>query len=178
MKDILKKSVWSNVLMSIIFAFIGIFMIAKTDSATRIISIILGIVFIIIGIIKIVDYYMAKGNSNFYNYDLVYGIIAVVIGIIAISCSHLVESMLRIIIGVWIIYSGILRLSLSLKLHNAKVNIWSISLVVSIVMLIGGIYMILQNGALTLTIGIMVLIYSILDLIENIIYMKNINELL
>ena len=178
MKDILKKTIWSENLMSIIFAIVGILMIANTDVVTKIIASIFGIIFIIIGVIKIVDYFVAKGNSDFYNYDFAYGIIAIVIGIITITCSNFIESMFRIMIGIWIIYSAILRLSLSLKLRNANINIWSVSLVLSILMLIGGLYVLLQNGALVLTMGIIILVYSILDLIENIIYLKNINELL
>ena len=178
MKDILKKTIWSENLMSIIFAIVGILMIANTDVVTKIIASIFGIIFIVIGVIKIVDYFVAKGNSDFYNYDFAYGIIAIVIGIITITCSNFIESMFRIMIGIWIIYSAILRLSLSLKLRNANINIWSVSLVLSILMLIGGLYVLLQNGALVLTMGIIILVYSILDLIENIIYLKNINELL
>ena len=178
MKDILKKTIWSEIIMSIIFAIIGIFMIANTNAATKVIACIFGGLFIIVGIIKIVDYFVAKGNSDFYNYDLVYGIIAIILGIITITCSNFIESMFRVMIGIWIIYSGLLRLSLSLKLHSADISIWSISLVISILMLIGGIYMIVQGGALVLTMGIIVLVYSIMDFIESIIYMKNVNELL
>ena len=172
MKDILKKTIWSENLMSIIFAIVGILMIANTDVVTKIIASIFGIIFIIIGVIKIVDYFVAKGNSDFYNYDFAYGIIAIVIGIITITCSNFIESMFRIMIGIWIIYSAILRLSLSLKLRNANINIWSVSLVLSILMLIGGLYVLLQNGALIVGIGIIMLVYSIMDLIESIIFIK------
>ena len=53
MKNFLKKSGWIDILVSIIFAIIGIFMIAKADLAIKIISYILGGMFIAIGIISI-----------------------------------------------------------------------------------------------------------------------------
>ena len=81
-------------------------------------------------------------------------------------------------IGAWIIYSGLLRLSLSIKLHRVEVNIWSLSLILSILMIIGGLYMLLESGALILTIGVIMVIYSISDLVESIIFVKNVNELL
>ena len=123
-------------------------------------------------------YILSKGKYDFYNYDLIYGIIAIIIGLITIFCSNLIESMLRIMIALWIIYSGLVRLSLSLKLHAAKINMWNVSLILSIIMIIGGIYMILQNGALIVTIGIVMLVYSVIDLIESAIFMKYVNELL
>ncbi len=176
MKNFLKKSGWIDILLSVAFAIIGIFMIAKTDLAIKIISYIVGGMFIVIGIIKSVDYFISKGKYDFYNYDLIYGIIAIIIGLFTIFCSGLIESMFRIIIAFWIIYSGLVRLSLSLKLHVAQIRMWNVSLILSIIMIIGGIYILFQNGALILTIGIIMLTYSIIDLIESAIFMKYVNN--
>ncbi len=178
MKNFLKKSGWSDILVSIVFAIIGIFMIVKTDAALKVISYVLGGMFIVIGIIKSIDYFASKGKYDFYNYDLIYGIIAIIIGLVTIFCSGLIESMLRIMISLWIIYSGLVRLSFSLKLRTAQINMWSVSLILSIIMIIGGIYMLFQNGALVLTVGIIMLVYSVIDLIESAIFIKNVNELL
>lgn len=178
MKDFLEKTGWTNILLSAVFAIIGIFMIINTDSAIKVISYILGGSFIVIGVIKIINYFIAKGNTDFYNNDLLYGIIAIIIGLITIFYSSLIESMFRIVIGIWIIYSGLLRLSLSLKLHSAKINIWSASLILSIIMIIGGLYMIFNNGALISMIGIIMLMYSIIDLIESVIFVKYVDKVL
>ncbi len=178
MKDLLKKSGWVDILISIVFAVIGIFMIARTNLAMKIISYILGGMFIAIGLIKVIDYFLSKGKYDFYNHDLIYGIIAVIIGLVTIFYSGLLESMLRITIAFWIIYSGLMRLSLSLKLRTAQINMWSLSLVLSIIMIVGGIYMLFQSGALISIVGIIMLAYAIMDLIENIIFVKYVDELL
>lgn len=178
MKDLLKRIGWLDILRAILFGVIGVFMIVKTDLAITIISYIVGTLFVISGIIKIVDYFLAKGSYDFYNYDLVYGIIAIIIGIITIICSDAIEYIFRIMIGSWIIYSGILRLSLSIKLHKAQINIWGMSLMLSIIMILVGIYILFMQGALVLTIGIIMLVYSIIDLIESIIFKKYVKELL
>ena len=178
MKDFLKKSGWTDILVSLVFAVIAIFMITKSDAVVKIISYVLGGIFIIMGIVKIIDYFASKGKSDLYNYDFIYGIIAIIIGLVTIFCSSLIESMFRIVIAIWIIYSGLVRLSLSLKLHTAQINAWSVSLILSIIMIIGGIYMLLQSGALVLTIGIIMLVYSIIDLIESAIFIKYVDKLL
>ena len=178
MKEVLKKSGWADILVSVAFAIIGIFMIVKTDLALKVMSYILGGIFIVMGIIKGVDYFLSKGKYDFYNYDLIYGIIAIIIGIVTICCSSLIESTFRIMISIWIIYSGLVRLSLSFKLHTAQISMWNVSLILSIIMIIGGIYMLFQNGALVLTIGIIMLVYSIIDLIESAIFVKNVDKLL
>ena len=178
MKEYLKKSGCVDIIVSIIFAIIGIFMIAKTDLAIKIISYILGGTFIVIGLIKIADYFLTKEKYDFFNYNLIYGIVAIIIGLITILCSGLIESIFRIVIAAWIIYSGIMRLSLSLKLHTAEIDMWSISLILSIIMIIGGLYMLFQSGALILTIGVIMLVYSIIDLIESVISLKYVDKLL
>lgn len=178
MKDFLKKSGWTDILVSVVFAVIAIFMITKSDAVVKIISYVLGGIFIVMGIVKIIDYFASKGKYDLYNYDLIYGIIAIIIGLVTIFCSSLIESMFRIVIAIWIIYSGLVRLSLSLKLHTAKINAWSVSLILSIIMIIGGIYMLFQSGALVLTIGIIMLVYSIIDLIESAIFIKYVDKLL
>ncbi len=178
MKKFLKKSGWVDILVSIIFAIIGIFMIVKTDLAIKIISYVLGGIFIVIGIVKSIDYFLSKGKYDFYNYDLIYGIIAIIIGLVTIFCSGLIESMFRIMIAIWIIYSGLMRLSFSLKLHAAQMGMWNVSLILSIIMIIGGIYILFQSGALILTIGIIMLVYSIIDLIQSAIFIKYVDELL
>ena len=178
MKDFLKKNGWTNILLCAVFAIIGIFMIINPTSATKLISYILGGILIVVGAIKIINYFVAKGNADFYNNDLLYGIIAIIVGLITIFYSSLIESVFRIVIGIWIIYSGLLRLSLSLKLYSAKINIWSASLILSIIMIFGGIYMICNNGALISVIGVIMVLYSIIDLIESTIFVKYVDKVL
>ena len=178
MKSLLKKSGWSDILVSVVFAWIAIFMIVKPDSATKIISYILGGIFALYGVIKIINYFVAKGKYDFYNYDLLYGIIAIIIGLITIFYSGLIETMFRMVIGIWIVYSGLLRLSLSFKLHSAEVPIWSASLILSILIIVGGLYMIFESGALIVTIAIIMLMYAIIDLVESVIFVKYVDKMM
>ncbi len=177
MKNLLKKTGWTDILVSAIFALIGVFMILNTDSATKILSYILGGIFVAIGIIKIANYLISKGKYDFYNYDFIYGTIAIIIGVVTIYYSSFIESMFRIMIGIWIIYSGLIRLSLSVKLHRANVSMWIASLIISILIIVGGIYMIFESGALVLTIGIIMLMYAVMDLIESIIFVKYVDQI-
>ncbi len=83
-KKLLRKTGWISILESLIFAILGIILVSKPEETVKVISIILGSLFIIVGIAKIISYFMAKGESNFYNYNLIYGIMAIIIGIMDI----------------------------------------------------------------------------------------------
>ena len=95
---------------------IGILLITNPEGSTKVVSLIVGILFIIVGLYKLVDYCLTRGKYNFYNYDIAYGIIAIILGIITIAYKSQIETIFRVLIGIWIVYTGIIRLSLSFKL--------------------------------------------------------------
>lgn len=177
LQKILKKTGWISLLESVIFAIIGIVLIQKPEGTVKVITYVLGAIFILAGIYKIIAYIYEKGKGGLYNYNIVYGLMAVVIGIITIAFSGTIGALFRIIIGVWIIYSGLLRMTTSFRLRGLNSNVWIVSLVLSIIMLICGIYVIANSGAIVATIGLFILIYSIIDIVENLIFLKNIDSI-
>ena len=59
MEKFLKKVGWTSVVTSLIFGIIGLIMIYNPETTMKFISTVLGIFFIVVGIIKII-----KGNYN------------------------------------------------------------------------------------------------------------------
>lgn len=176
-EKIFKKSGWISILESVIFAILGAILIWKPEGTVKVVSWILGLIFIIIGVYKIINYISAKGKYDFFNYDLIYGLMAAVIGIVTICYSSTIGSIFRVIIGIWIIYSSFIRISLSVKLKNLKLNIWVYSLILAMIMFICGLYITMNSGAVIVTIGVMMIVSSIIDIIEDIIFMKNVKEI-
>ena len=178
MQKILKKSGWISILISAIFALLGIILIWKPEETIKVISYILGGIFIVIGIARVIGYIYARGKSDFYNFDIIFGILAIILGIVTIIYSNMIATFLNLIVGVWIIYSALVRLNVSIKLKN-KVNnrAWIYTLILAIIMLVCGLYVIFNSTAILAAIGIAFLVYSIIDIIEQIIFMANIKEL-
>ncbi len=172
-----KKSGWISILESIIFALLGLVLIYNADTTVKIISSMLGIIFIIVGTCKIINWISSGGRYSLYNLDLFYGLIAIAIGVVAIMYSGAIETVFRVIVGVWIIYMSIIRMSLALKIKKLDSKIWIWTLVLAVLMFVCGIYIISNSGALIMTIGAIMVAYSIIDIIENIIFMKNIKEI-
>lgn len=177
MENFLKKAGWTSILTSIVLAIIGVIMIYNPQTTMQFMSTVLGTFFIVMGIIKLINYFVTKGNSSLFTNDIAWGIISVIIGLVVIVYSNTIESIFRIMIGIWIIYSGFTRLNLSFKLKSVSQKIWTFVLILSILMIIGGLYVTFYPGALIVTLGVIILIYSIMDLIESFIFMKNIKDL-
>ncbi len=179
LKKILNKTGWLSIIGSVIFAILGFILMCKPEGTVKVISIILGAIFIVFGILKIINYISSsKSKNNFYNYDLIYGLTAIVIGIIAMIYINVIGSIFRIIIGVWIVYTSFVRINAAIQLKRINSKAWIYSLLLAILMFSCGLYVIVNTGAIIVTIGAMMLIYGIIDIIESIIFMKNVKEIL
>ena len=177
LEKVLKKTGVTSLVTSIIFAILGIILIANPEGTIKFIAIILGVLFGLVGLYKIVNYIENKGKYDFYNNDIAYGVIAIVLGIVTICYSTQIGAIFRIIIGLWIVYSAILRINLSIKLKTINSNVWIYSLIIALIMAFCGIFIICNSGAVIVTLGIVVVIYSVLDAIESIMFLNNVSKL-
>lgn len=178
LEKILKKSGWTSLFTSLLFAIIGIVLMVNPEGTIKLVSSILGILFILIGVYKILTYFIAKGKYELYNYDIAYGVIAIIIGIVTIVYSRQIVSMFRIVIGIWILYSSVMRLTFSVKLKKLDSYAWIGGITIAILMLICGLFIIFNEGAILVTIGTAILIYSILDMIESGIFIRNVKKIM
>ena len=92
----------------------------------------------------------------------------------------MIETILRILIGIWIIYSGAMRLGLSFKLQkiDSDNKIWVAVLLIALAILLCGLYIIATPGIIVMTIGVIMVVYAIMDIVEEIIFMKNVKDLM
>ena len=176
-EKIFKKSGWLSIIESVIFAVLGLIVIWHPEGTVKVISYIIGIAFIALGIYKVFNYLSSKGKYDFYNYDFLYGLMAIIIGIVAIVYSTTIGSVFRVIIGVWIIYSSFMRIGLSLKLKNQGFSVWVYSLILALIMLVLGLVITLNQGAIIQTIGVLMIVSSVIDIIEDVIFMRNVKEI-
>ena len=171
----LKKSSWSDIVVSLIFILFGILLIARPDSIISVISILLGGIMIIIGGLKLIDYF---SNDRKDSYLLAISVVAIIAGIVVMFCSDIILSVFRILIGIWIIYSGIMNLQTAIVWKDYKSRLWLTSLILSILTIIAGIYILVNSGAILQTIGIIIVTYGIIDIIESVIFIKKIDNYL
>lgn len=176
MKDLFKKSGYLSILSSIIFLILGIMLVNNPDKIVQITSYIIGLILIIMGIFRIVSYFTSKNLYIFYDYNFIYGSLCALLGLLIILCGNIIATFFRIVIGIWIILSGISKINLSFKIKDVGINYWPLNLILSILILFVGIYIIFAPGTILITLGFILIIYSIIDIIENIIYITNINK--
>lgn len=177
MEKKLKKIGWESIITSIFFALIGIIMIAIPDTTIKFISIVIGALFIFVGVLDIVNYYQISGEYDIFNYDFVYGIIAIIFGIFVIFFGEQISNAFSLLIGFWIIYNGIIKFVLSFKINNLDPKLGIIITILSLITMTCGIVILSCSNAVVVTLGFIILIYSIIELVQGFIYEKNISQL-
>ena len=174
-KNFLKKSGWTDIVISLIVILFGAMLIARPESIMSIVAVLLGLIFIVIGVLRTVDYFASNKEDN---YLIAMALASIVIGIVIMFCSDIILSAFRILIAIWIIYSGIINLQTTIVWKDYKSRLWLLTLILAIVMIIAGIYILVNNGAILQTVGVAIVVYGIVDIIENIIFIKKVDDYL
>ena len=151
----LKRSSWTDIVISIIFVLFGALLIAKPNEMVAAISIIFGIVFIAMGVLKLIEYFTSETKED---YLLSIALIAVVFGVIVLLAA------------------GIMDFQTTLIWKEVKSVYWTLALLFSMLMIIAGIVILVNANILFTTIGVLTIIYAVLDIIDRIIFMSKIKD--
>lgn len=172
----INKLFWMTILSSVLLLAIGILLIAFPDVSINVVSILIASAFLAFGLILVLDY----KSRIFYTQFITLGIIFIVLGAILLSHTNIIQILIPIIIGTYIIINEILNMQISLKLMKYNSNL-VIAFILSLLAFICGVLMIIYPSnsaiALTLYMGIVLIIYSISVLTNMIIFKKHINDI-
>ena len=171
----LKRTSWEDIVVAAVFVVLGILLAVKPTEMVSVISILLGAIFIIMGCLKILEYFTTEPKED---YLLTMALVSVIFGVILILCYDVLVAIFAVILGLWMIVSGVMDFQTALVWKEVKSSFWTLTVVLSMLIIIAGI-VILVNGSLAIrTIGIITIIYAIFDIIERVIFMKKMKEVL
>jgi len=170
---LLKRSSWTDIIISIIFVIFGVLLIVKPEETLGAISIILGIVFIAMGILKLVEYYTSKTKEDVL---LTTALIAVIFGVIVLFASGTITTLFKIIIGIWIIGAGVMDLQTTFIWKEVKSPFWTVAVLFSLLMILAGMIIIMVENIIPTIIGGIIVIYGVLDIIDRLIFIKKIDN--
>ena len=163
-----------SIISAVLFLILGILLILYPNDIVKFLTYILGAILVILGLFKLFTYLKNKQTDDNIN-NFAIAIALIVIGIITMFLSSVIEFVVRIIIGGWLLYSGIIKLMLAFKLKGIKVINWYIPLISSIIMLACGLYTIIVANMLNMAGGIVLVVYSIAEIVQYIAVPKNQN---
>ena len=173
----INKFIYSSIVISILMFIMGIIFIVYPDISFTTITYILSILLIINGI-----YFIAtKEESIFFSSFLTIGVSDILLGLVMILNPDIIKVLFPIVVGIVMIVKSVLDLRISLLLYKNEYSNSLFLFICSIISVICGLFIIINPTigtiALTTTIGIIIIIYAISNIIDTIVFKKDINEI-
>ena len=102
---------------------------------------------------------------------MIYGILSLVAGLIIICNPKALVSIIPIILGIWIVINSAIKVQYSFYMKMDGNNRWKVTLTMSLITLICGIILLFNPfktaEIVSQVIGLFIIIYAIIDLIES-----------
>ena len=179
MTENILKYLKSSIAISILLIVFSIFLIFAPEASLSLIMRILGIILLFTGILHIINYFSEFKEFKTISVHLIIGVLSFVIGLTIILKPFIVNEILTILIGSWVIIESVIKFQISLKAMALKLSFWIFPLISSIMAFILGIIVLFNPFSTILVIttdcGIMLIISQIICIIQDVYIIKSVN---
>ena len=162
MRDLTKRIFWASIASTLVMLLFGILLFIFPETVIKSVAIAMGVIFIMIGVIPIINYFRFRATGFTTTFSFLLGIFCIVAGLILLMNENILGTIIPILTGVWMIINSINRISISMDLRDDKITFWVITFIYAILTLVAGVLLILDpvNGGklVTKTIGIIIVI--------------------
>lgn len=169
-----KKSAWTAVFESLAIIILGILFVAWPDVMMKAVTYVVGALFIIKGGFQVINYFIEGGQKDYFNNNLLSGVVSILIGITALVIGDGIANIFRIIVGVWLIYESLVRISTSIKLYSAGINAWKYVSLLALVVLVLGIFVTFNDIASV--IGWMMIAAGVVSVIGDVVFIQQVDN--
>ena len=171
MENYIKKYNRYNILISLALIILSIFLIADPTTSLNTITIIIGVIVGITGLVELITYFTSPQEVKAFSLKLIVGVITTILGVVIIINAQTINTILSWVIGAWIIIESIIKLQIAFSLKDLSNTSWKTVVIFSIITFIIGLVIILNPFATLMAVGkicgIMLLISEILNVFES-----------
>ena len=160
----------NTIINGVIFIFLGLLFIAFPEGTLQSISIYIGLVILIPGIIMLIAGLLDKSGSQNRNIIIFQGVITILFGLLFILKPNLIGILLSVFISLWVILNGVYKLAASFSMKTLDESGWWVQSIIGLVLLAFGGYMLVNAFSvsvfITIWAGILLLIFGVYYLWE------------
>lgn len=168
MEKILRKMKANAVLSSLLCVLLGLVLVIWPGMSMQIVCAAIGVVLILTGIMKIIEYFAVKDGSLYEQTNLIMGIIFAVVGVWIAVKPDKVLAIIPIIVGIVIVLHGVRNLQQAVNLCKNQYDKWWIALLLGLLTAGLGVLLICKPFAALDTVVMLIGIFLIYDGISNI----------
>lgn len=176
MKKLVNEFLTMSFTASLVLVVVGAILLILPGLTLAVMCNALAVILIINGISMAYNSYKVKGGINLFD-GFTWGILSIVFGIFVAVNNGLFISILPTILGLWIITSSCFKLRVCIAMDKE----FSTSLIMSLITLGCGLFLlfnpITSAELLARMVGLSVLIYATLDVVETLTFKRKINKI-
>lgn len=175
----MNHTLWISIISSIIFILLGLVLVIHPKTSIILLSYAVSILLVGNGVYQLIMGYQNISLSLLDGFSG--GLLSIILGFLILINPKTLAILIPIAIGLWFIVSSSYKLRISIALRSLNESIWLLLFVMSVIMMVCGIILIFNplSGVIALTkiIGILIMVYSAIDIIEAMLIKKNIDLL-
>ena len=168
MERLLKKIKTNVVVSSALCVILGLVLVFRPGLSMRIVCTAVGVVLIVSGVMRMIDYFTARDGSLYSQANLVFGIILAVVGVWIVMRPEKVMAIIPIIVGIVIAIHGLHNLQQALELWRDKYDRWWAALILGVLTVGFGVLLICRPFAAIDTVVMLIGFFLIYDGLSNV----------
>lgn len=135
-----------GIAVSVLVCALGVFMMLRPETSAYVLSITCGVLFILLGIMKLVGYFSRDLYRLAFQYDLAFGLLVIAVGAVMLSHPGEMMSFMCAVLGLCILADGLFRIQTALNARHFGLPLWWLILIWAIVTGIMGFLLLLRPG--------------------------------
>lgn len=168
MERLLKKIKTNVVVSSALCVILGLVLVFRPGLSMRIVCTAVGVVLIVSGVMRMIDYFTAGDGSLYSQANLIFGIILAVVGVWIVMRPDKVMAIIPIIVGIVIAIHGLHNLQQALELWRDKYDRWWTALMLGVLTVGFGVLLICRPFAAVDTVVMLIGFFLIYDGLSNV----------
>ena len=170
-----KKNLFVSIILNSLFLVFGIYIYLNPVLAEEVTGIIIGLFLIVFGIFDAFEF-LTRGNNSIF-----VAILAIILGVFVIVNPFSIVKILSFTLGIYLIILSIFKGVLSFILKKYKFDGWLLVLVVSLILLVFGIFITINPMSsiyIVEAVALFIILSSILELCSLLMLYSKANEII
>ncbi|MBQ7499886.1 MAG: DUF308 domain-containing protein [Clostridia bacterium] len=146
MSEKLKSIFKSYLIIGLVFVALGVIMLIWPDKSLKILCIVLGVLFAIVGLVMVMTYILSK-RDDAHSFILLSGLIQIALGIALMAKPEFFIEVFQIFIGIIMLYGCVLMFIHAYQLKGVKGPIYWLSIIFATITLALSVIMLINPSA-------------------------------
>lgn len=168
MEQLLKRVKTNVVISSILCVVLGLVLVFWPGLSIRIVCTAVGVVLIVTGITRMIDYFAVRDGSMYSQINLIFGIVLAVVGVWITVKPDKVLAIIPIIVGIVIVIHGLQNIKQAMELWRDKYAKWWVACILGVLTVGFGVLLICRPFTAIDTVVMLIGFFLIYDGISNI----------